>query len=267
MPLFFRRRARWVVGLPSALALLGLAAGSVIRARALGDSTFDLPLETQTVDLGPSPYRGSDAVRVLLTCFRYSTFVVKQIDAGAKGAERLAIVPLGRGPVPPCTDKIGKGEIEIRDWGYFKGAKGTLVFFDADDGYLGGVPFGVFDARTGAQLFEDSAADDGPSAEGPIGTARSRNLLVGRDGHGTIQLTYRRAVTVECDLRVGGPDCWNRIKSKLGLPQSRPPACEGYGTPSGLGFECDLAYPVVVTLSPRPNMRAVDGKITCQSIY
>lgn len=50
--------------------------------------------------------------------------------------------------------------IRYPEWvGYFKGAKGNLVFFDADDGINGGMPFVVYDSKTGKSVFKDSYYD------------------------------------------------------------------------------------------------------------
>jgi hypothetical protein len=88
--------------------------------------------------------------------------MVKEYDEGQKGAAWLAIVPTGKGEAPlSCTRSHVPDEMVIGWWGYFKGAKTNLAFFNAPDGQDGGMPFAVFDSRTGKKIFEDVAYDTG----------------------------------------------------------------------------------------------------------
>ena len=152
----------------------------------------------------------------------------------------------------------------IKDWsGYFKGVKGTLVFFDGDDGYNGGVEFGVYDSCTGLMRFQDSAVDVGPpSVRQTTAPWPPRNVRVSRDEHGTVLLNYVRVVPSGCDLNTEGASCWNSIKAKLGLTQLRPPACRGY---EGITYRLEsvVAYPVLVSLSSPPVVKVVSGPIQC----
>jgi hypothetical protein len=135
-------------------ALVGVLAvlGSVSVASA---DTFDTPLKTKVVDFGLSSSNppGGRSFRVKLSCWSYPTFMVKEYnDEGEKGARWLAIVPVGKGAVPACTRAHALGEKIIKwpEWsGYFDGVKGNLVFFRADDGTDGGLPFVVYDFNTG----------------------------------------------------------------------------------------------------------------------
>lgn len=108
--------------------------------------TFDTPLEKKIVDLGPSRSNrlGMQNIRIILSCYYFPNFVVKQYDSGQKGAEWLAITPPSNGSLPACTESHGSGERVIdgqQGNGYFRGVKENLVFFNADDGYGGGLPF------------------------------------------------------------------------------------------------------------------------------
>jgi len=86
-----------------------------------------------------------------VTCYHYPTFTIKEYDQGEKGAEWLSIV---RSSEAACVRRRGEDE-RVYDWsGYFRGAKGTLVFLDAADGMNGGLPFAVFDVNTGRKLFQ-----------------------------------------------------------------------------------------------------------------
>ena len=112
---------------------LSLVAGSLCAQvdRINLDEGFDKALKKTVVDLGPSPYyRPAQHVRKKLTCYYYSTFTVKQYDEGQKGAEWLSIAPSAEAP---CTRKHGEHEkvYTSEEWsGYFRGAKGMIVFFD-----------------------------------------------------------------------------------------------------------------------------------------
>jgi len=127
-------------------------------AAAQADS-FDVPLKKTVVHLGQSPYYHGGNVRVKLSCYFYSTFMVKEYDEGQKGAEWLSIVSVDARTASTCTQSHAVAEkvIEEPEWGgYFKGAKRNLVIFHAADGTNGGMPFVVYDARTGTKVFQDS---------------------------------------------------------------------------------------------------------------
>ncbi|HJX83395.1 MAG TPA: hypothetical protein VJ723_03530, partial [Candidatus Angelobacter sp.] len=57
--------------------------------------TFDLPLSKKVVDLGRS--ESSPGRRAKVTCYFFAHFMVKEVDMGEKGADRLAIVPIEKG--------------------------------------------------------------------------------------------------------------------------------------------------------------------------
>ena len=114
------------------------------------------------MDLRPSASNvpGSQDIRIKLSCYYFPGFVIKQYDSGQKGAEWLAIVPKTGGSQPVCAAAHGPGEkvIAAPEWsGYFRGVKENLVFFNADNGYGGGLPFSVFDSKTGQKVIADSA--------------------------------------------------------------------------------------------------------------
>lgn len=158
---------------------LGIAARSLrfvisgeLRATPDGHTgtTLRHALRKKTVDYGPSPfYDPLQNVRVLLTCFHLPSFVVKQYDEGQKRAEWLAILPIEKENVPDCTRTHEAREKVIKKgaaWsGYFKGVKDSLVFFNADDGNGGALPFVVYDSATGAEVFDDSAYDSNISKQ------------------------------------------------------------------------------------------------------
>jgi hypothetical protein len=94
--------------------------------------SFDAPQKKEIVELGLSPDFPSEVrVHIKLSCYFFPSFLVQQYDSGQKGADRLEIVLRVEGVTPACASIHAAGERVIRvEWsGYFRGAKGNLVFF------------------------------------------------------------------------------------------------------------------------------------------
>ena len=180
---------------------------------------FDKPLSKKTVELGPSSAFSQN--RAKITCYWFAHFMVKEVDLGEKGAWRLAIVHGSKKSVPDCTRLREKGEIVINpdDWsGYFKGVKGNLVFFDADDGWNGGLGFAVYDAKTGKKIFDDVAFGD-------------LEFLEAKDNDKGAETTirYTRLVDGGCILPKEADACWDKIKQRFALERAGVPDCKvGY---------------------------------------
>ncbi len=243
------------------LALLILVASSAFGQTGLAglNEGFDKPLKKTNVDFGPSPfYPGSRHIRKKLTCYFYSTFTVKEYDEGQKGAEWLSIVP---SPHAACTQTRTKDEkvyVEPEWSGYFRGARGTFVFFDAPDGTDGGMPFAVFDAGTGRKLFEDSSPLDYYQR-----TLHIKNAFrIASAGEQNSLLTYFRVVPTDCDLRTEQADCWNKVKAKFDIKETDIPVCIGYEKAAGKR-ESAIAYPVSVLLTDSPQIKTVEGPVFC----
>jgi hypothetical protein len=244
------------------LLLIALAARDVL---AQGDS-FDMPLDKKVVDLGPSPANlpGVVRVRIELSCFVYRDLVVKQFDEGEKGAAWLAIVPIRTRLRPVCSKVHSPGErvINPKEWsGYFKGVKKNLVFFDAADGDNGGMPFVIYDSGTGKRIFEDSyyearmwnqAVEDSPF----------NKLRVNYTANGLVLLTYLRVVGSECDLQREAATCWERTRKKLKIKEGSAPVCNGYEDIKDR-WTSAVAFPVEVSLFPKPTTKNIDGPVKC----
>jgi hypothetical protein len=227
--------------------------------RADFNEGFDKPLKKTVVDLGPSPfYMASRHVRNKLTCYYYSTFTIKEYDQGEKGAEWLSIVPSGQAA---CTRSHREDEkvYVYPEWsGYFRGVKGTVVFFDAPDGTDGGMPFAVFDVRTGRKLFEDSSLLDYYQK-----TLHIKNTFHVTSGADQIpRLAYLRVVRAGCDLKAEQANCWNKVRTEFGLTQTEIPVCSRYEQAVGRS-ESAIVYPVSVLLTDSPQIKAVDGPVFC----
>ena len=244
----------YIVGMKLCGVLL-LAAGLAMAqiGKAAVDEGFDKPITKTLVDFGPSPYYGpAQHVRNTLTCFHYSTFTVKQYDEGQKGAEWLAVVQSGDAA---CTRTHNEAE-DVPTRGYFWGAKGTYAIFSAADGEDGGVAFTVVDVRTRRKVFEDSSLLDYYLKTLPINS-------VFRITTGTDQgpkLTYFRVVRAGCNLEKERADCWHKVRTQFGIPQTDTPVCSGY---EHADWESAVVYPVSVVVTDSPQIKAADGPVFC----
>ena len=240
--------------------VLLLFAGSLSAQteRAVLNVPFDKPLSKSVIDFGPSSYyRPTQHVGKTLTCFYYSSFTVKEYDEGQKGAEWLSIVPSAHSACTRTHRKDEKVFVGPDEWhGYFWGAKDGLVFFVAPDGQDGGLPFAVFNARTGRKLFGDSSLSDYYQKKLHIESAfRIAN------GTGQIaQLTYFRVVTADCNLQAQPADCWKKARAEFGIRQTDIPACSGY---ERADWQSAIVYPVSVLITDSPQIKAVDGPVFC----
>jgi hypothetical protein len=243
-----------------------------------GAASFDTPTFKKTVDLGPS--KSSPGARAKVTCYFFPHFMVKEVDRGEKGAERLAIVP-GKDKAHTCSRLRDPGEKAVNpdDWsGYFKGVKGDLVFFDADDGVNGGMGFAVYDSRTMQKIFDDVALGE-LQFPGTAGTQMT--------------IAYTRVADGGCVVPKEEAACWEKIRNKLGLTNASAPDCKaGYDSSAQqlakgrcqaqsadnsqcLAKEIDLArrqandansviaYPVEVVLGASPAIKPAEGNIRC----
>lgn len=256
------------------LSLLALA------SMCCADS-FDKPLSKKVVDLGRSPYILNPESHAKVTCYFFSGFMVKEVDLGQKGADRLSIVPTAKGAPLTCSRAKSKLEkvIDHKEWsGYFKGAKNGLVFFNADDGWNGGIPFAVYDAKSATKIFEDSA-------DGSIEFSTSPDQQ--------LSMHYSRVLDAECIVSKENAGCWESVKQKIGFGDYPMPDCEkayeemfqrlakerceaqNPREPDCLNKELKLvreqwsdassiiSYPVVVTLDTSPVIKPVAGALKC----
>ena len=214
-------------------------------------SHFDEPL---TVDTTPLPKdKANPDMQPQVNCYRFAGFMVKEVDLGEKGAESLAITA----PDAACERAAGKNDKPVKDdiAGYFFGAKGNLVFFQAEDGWNGGLPFVVYDTKTMKKLFDDSLAGDDFESLDVNGT--------------TVKIVYHRVYSADCSLYLDGGNCADKIKKTTGLgtPDAKLPDCgEAYNAekkrtpdyakeiedlPSVISYEAELDYDgKTVTIKP-----------------
>lgn len=187
--------------------------GLLLLASLSWGDTFDKPVRKQRVELGKAANPLSDRHRV--TCYFFPNFMVKEVDMGEVGAERLGIVPVKPQSTGKCVRARGKDEIVIpaEQWsGYFMGVKKDYVFLSGEDLWNSSSPFAIFDSRTGKKLFEDSA---------------KKISFVTRPDQ-TIAMRYLRVVTDDCFI-LKDAACWQRMAAKYGLDAATVPDCrKGY---------------------------------------
>jgi hypothetical protein len=247
------------------ILLLGLSVIAFASA-ALADS-LDVPLKKKVVDFGLSENNlpGRQSLRVKLYCFFYPNFLIKEYDnEGEKGAEWVAIVPIQKGTAPACARTHASGERVFKwpEWsGYFKGVKGNLVFLNDPDGADGGMPFTIYDFRTGNKIFRDSAYDSGMWTQKPASSPFNHLRFRGAQDS-DLTVTYLRVVEADCDLHTEKTTCWDQVRKKLELKSARMPICTGYENISGR-YVSALAYPVEVSLFPQPVTRTIAGPVKC----
>ncbi len=107
-----------------AIAITLATFGSSAGAEPWSAEGMDRPLKRQVVDFGPSPYYPGGRVRIKLTCYFYAKLMVKQYDAGQKGAEWLSFTPIQKAGAPTCVESHGPGEKMI-DGGEWTSGVGT----------------------------------------------------------------------------------------------------------------------------------------------
>jgi hypothetical protein len=186
---------------------LGLAfAGCAASAAPHDVSLFEVPLKTVHVLLPADP--DNPQAKPEVRCTYFPRFAVKEIDTGQEGADQLSILPGPHGRAA-CrkTDAPDERVVPPDLWtGYFTGAVGNYLFFDADDGWNGGLGFAVFtpDAK---KLFDDVARKwmtITPSAKG-------------------LTLHYVRVFGGKCSLgSAHAADCWKQIETATGLRAPMP---------------------------------------------
>ena len=203
-----------------------------------------------------------------LTCFYYRGLMVKQLTNEVEQGGVIPFVsPLRSGATGmrqgTFTDREGPRPPE---WGgYFRGlVKGDLVFFDADDGEDGGMPFVVYDSRTQKKIFEDNAyyvwmwnkkLRPQPS---PFNDIRVRTT---DDPYASAHLPAR------APLRVQHPQQGGRVLATA-RPETRTedhcrPQVASVGRRTRQLATSAVAYPVETSLFPTPVTKTISGPVRC----
>lgn len=247
-----------------------LLSASTLSQTDTPDATFDTPIDKKVVDFGLSSANppGRQTMRNRLSCYFYANFMVKEHnDQGMKGAELLTITPITGQAQPACSQEIGPGETVIGKegkgwWGYYWGAKGNYVFFSAADGWDGGIPFAIYNFKTGKKVFEDSSYEGGNWNLKPE-PSPFNSLRVTAVQSQPLTLKYLRVVEAKCDLHLWKKEaCWSSVRRRLGLKDAKTPICSGYDD-IDIRYDSAIAYPVEVSLTKPPVAKTTAGPVKC----
>jgi len=188
---------------------------AVLPAFACAAGPFDAPLKVRTLRLPPDP--ANPKVKRQLTCSYYRSIVVKQVDFGEVGADRLALLPVLSSSATLCHVERDPNEYVIppETWsGYFEGVKAAYAFFNAPDGVNGGLGFMVFRIYDRKVLFEDVA---------------QRGLKLIEFEQGALRLRYQRVFTGNCSVLSTGETCPDSIVHDTGVAVASLSICgRGY---------------------------------------
>jgi hypothetical protein len=203
----FAGSGQLIVTATQRLALILLACPVVCFAA----NPFDSPLKIRHVRLESDPQ--NPRVKRQVSCFYYRSVVVKQVDYGEVGADRLALLPVVSGNATPCRGAMEPNEYVIPSdiWsGYFKGVKADYAFFDASDGTIGGLGFMVLRVFDRKVLFEDIAQHGIASIE---------------IQEGTLKLRYQRVFAASCSVASGDSACRDGLVHDTGIAGGSLSAC------------------------------------------
>jgi hypothetical protein len=194
--------------------VLAMAACS-LPALALASGPFDSPLKTRTAQLAADPQ--NPKARRQVTCFYYRSIVIKQVDYGEVGADRLALLPVLARNATQCHEEREPLEYVIPAdiWsGYFKGVKADYAFFDAPDGINGGLGFMVLRLYDRKPVLEDVAQHG----------VRSIDYE-----EGVLKLRYQRVHAGNCSILTAGADCRDALVRDTGVSAGSLSICsQGY---------------------------------------
>jgi hypothetical protein len=135
------------------------------------------------------------------------------------------------------------------------------VFFYASDGTNGGMPFVVYDARTGTKIFQDSAFDATWLHNKVVASPFNRPRVASAP-HDQVSLKYLRVVEADCDLHTEKASCWEQVKKRLALKNTQMPVCSGYQDIQTRWVSA-VAYPVEVLFFPKPVTKTIAGPVKC----
>jgi hypothetical protein len=186
-----------------------------VPALALDSGPFDSPLKVRNVRLAADPQ--NPKARRQLTCFYYRSIVIKQVDYGEVGADRLALLPVLSRNATQCHEDREALEYVIPPdtWsGYFRGVKADYAFFDAPDGINGGLGFMVLRLYDRKPVLED-VAEHG---------VRSIDYE-----EGVLKIRYQRVHAGTCSILTAGEDCRDALIRATGVSAGSLSICsQGY---------------------------------------
>jgi hypothetical protein len=176
---------------------------------------YDKPLSIKKIHLRGDPQE--PGARRELTCYSYPAYMIKQLDFGEVGAERLAILPTLESKPATCREAKEPEEYVLPPemWsGYFAGAKSGYAFFTASDGINGGMGFIVLRLADRKKLFEDVYK-------------KHFEAIDVLDGVPLIR--YQRVYAGTCSVVTDGASCAESIAHETGVTRESLAICaKGY---------------------------------------
>lgn len=186
-----------------------------LPALAVASGPFDSPLKTRTIQLPADPQ--NPKARRQVTCFYYRSIVIKQVDYGEVGADRLALLPVLARNATQCHEDREALEYVIppETWsGHFRGVKADYAFFDAPDGINGGLGFLVLRLYDRKPVLEDVAQHGIESIDYEEGVLRIR---------------YQRVHAGTCSILTAGDGCRDELVRDTGVGAQSLSICpQGY---------------------------------------
>ena len=245
---------------PAIILLCSLLPASAVAKDKDAAGLFDKPAKVARVPLPADPL--NPQAKPVVTCSYFKDFAVKQIDRGESRRGAFHRPACQRREAYKCREAAAPGEIATKDWsGYFKGAKGAYVFFDAEDGHNGGMGFAIYGGADGKKLFDDTAMDLHAVELKPSG----------------LVLRYTRVYEAGCSMYADPAGCWAKVKAATGLTQATAPDCAASykaeekrmkGTPHQAkvaAIASVVDYEAVATLDAgQVKISAAQGKVACR---
>ena len=194
--------------MPALMLLSVLLSANAMAKDAAG--LFDKPVKVVKVPLPADPLNPSSQACGLLLLFQRLCRQTDRPRRGRGGAFHLSAA--AGGEAYKCREAAAAGELAVdaKEWyGYFKGAKGSYVFFDSGDGHNGGTSFAIFSAPDAKKLVEETALSLHAIELKPSG----------------LRLRYTRVYEAGCSLYADPAGCWAKVKQNTGLTQASPPDC------------------------------------------
>jgi hypothetical protein len=229
---------------------------------------YDKPINKIVIDYGQSIYRPNyPSMHSKLSCFYYKSYLIKQLDEQEKGAEWISIVPLHGEIKPRCSKVKAKEEFRFNDdghptWeGYFGGVLKDYLFLDSADGMNGAMYFGIFDLRSGKQLFKDDYQYAFLQSNGKYTWHDDRKMHW--NSNGELVISYIHAHFASCSLIKEKINCWKQVQVVTGL-QSVMPNCSGY-TNDNPDDPSVIFYPIESIIKVKPETHPLPGSVRCEA--
>jgi hypothetical protein len=177
----------------------------IVPAIGIASGPFDSPVKVRHMRLD---------VKRQISCYYYRSIVVKQIDYGEVGADRLALLPVLLRDATPCREARETTEYTIPSdtWsGYFEGVKDDYAFFRAADGTNGGLNFMVLRIYDRKPVFEDTA---------------QRGIHSVEIQEGALKLRYQRVFQGSCSVE-RDDSCREALARDTGVAAGSLSICAG----------------------------------------